>query len=128
MQDRANDVIAPLLTREHVSATTVLLQLTGHQIAAAAATASADGDVRLASLLLGSGGRAEASHLISNQLKVWEADRVGQGGRFVDHIQEKRLLAYRLLAREVDAVISKLPLHKDWHRSLGMYLWCVAFR
>lgn len=38
------------------------------------------------------------------------------------HVAGARLLAWRLLAGEVDAVVR--PLQLDWRRALGVHLWC----
>lgn len=38
------------------------------------------------------------------------------------HVAGARLLAWRLLAGEVDTVVR--PLQLDWRRALGVHLWC----
>jgi hypothetical protein len=76
----------------------VLRLLSAQQPAAAAAVAAACGDVRLATLLAGSGGagaRAEARGDAERQLDVWRrSDMLGS-------ISRERLLIYRLLAGQV---------------------------
>ncbi len=50
------------------------------------------------------------------QLRIWEA--AGMTARMA----APRLLAWRLLGGEVDAVVR--PLQLDWRRALGTHLWC----
>ncbi|KAK9845938.1 hypothetical protein WJX81_006497 [Elliptochloris bilobata] len=114
-RDRARPEVEAALAVEGDAAARVAHLLAGHQLAAAAALASASGDVRLAGLVCQAAASSGARADVRAQLRVWES--AGMSAR----VAGPRLLAWRLLGGEVDAVVR--PLQLDWRRALGAHLW-----
>ena len=93
----------------------VLVRLSGHDLAGAVMTASSCGNVRLSTLLATAGSSTEAVNSVIEQLRVWKEEG------YVEHIDEKMMEIYELLAGNVDPAMYIVA--QDWKRSLGMHLW-----
>ncbi len=105
-----------LTTEQQQTPSTMILQLlTGFQLAAATAAAAAVGDVRLATLLPQVGRTEQLSQCVAAQLDTWVAHDM------LKAIDPQRLLIYKLLAGDVDAVVAAVPL--DWRRAFALQLW-----
>ncbi len=93
----------------------VLVRLSGHDLSGAVVAASTGGNVRLSTLLATAGSSTEAVNSIMEQLRVWKEEG------YVEHIDEKMMEIYELLAGNVDPAMYIVA--EDWKRSLGMHLW-----
>jgi len=93
----------------------ILSLLSGHDLSGAVMSASASGNVRLATLLATAGSSSEAVSCIVDQQRIW--DEEGYAG----HIDEQLLQVYDILSGNVDSAM--YIVGNDWKRSVGMHLW-----
>ena len=66
------------------------------------------------------GASTSGRQLIAQQLNTWQSE-TWEGETYAHHIDQDRLLIYRILAGQVQQVIPQLDL--DWRRALGLHFW-----
>ena len=93
----------------------VLIRLSGHDLSGAVRAALAGGNVRLSTLIATAGSSTEAVNSIMEQIRVWKEEG------YTEHIDDKMMEIYELLAGNVDPAMYIVA--QDWKRSLGMHLW-----
>ena len=102
------------------SARKILALLSCHDLASAALTAAASGNVRLSTLLATGGTMTSAVNSINEQQKVWSEEG------YTSHIEEELSQIYDLLGGNVDTAMHVVS--NDWKRAFGLHLWYATPR